>query len=159
MISVLDTEAELHALAPEWERLWRATPAATPFQSPAWLLPWWDQFGTGLPRVAVERQGGGLVGMLPLYLLDEPGGRKMLPVGAGTTDYLDPFGDPAPLLPAALARADGARQCDLIEVPPGSALHGLAPPPGWQAEWSDSEPCPVLELPANSRPASAASCA
>ena len=27
--------------------LWRRAPAATPFQSPAWLIPWWRHFGSG----------------------------------------------------------------------------------------------------------------
>lgn len=150
MIAVLETASELHALAPEWERLWRASPAATPFQSPSWLLPWWAQFGTGMPRVAVERRAGALAGLLPLYVLDEPGERKMLPIGAGTTDYLDGLGDPAPLLPAALARARADRidHCDLIEVPPGSPLLALPCPPGWHAHWHDASPCPVLSFPA-----------
>jgi CelD/BcsL family acetyltransferase involved in cellulose biosynthesis len=151
LISVIDSAAELHALAPEWDALWRRnSAAATPFQSPAWLLPWWEQFGSGMPRVGIERRGGDLLGLLPLYVLAEPGAPKLLPIGAGTTDYLDSLGDPAPLLPALLerARADGVHRCELIEVPPGSGLLGLDAPPGWRAEWSEGAPCPVLAFPA-----------
>ena len=151
VIAVLDTDAALHALAPEWEALWHRLPDRSPFTSPAWLLPWWRRFGTGQPRVATLRRGGDLAAVLPLYVLDEPGGRKLLPIGAGLSDHQDALAGPgvdlSPLLHAVLARNDGLAVCDLIEVPPGSALHGLAPPPGWTMRWGDGSPCPVLALP------------
>ncbi len=151
-IEVLDTDAALWALAPEWEALWRRVPDRSPFTSPAWLLPWWRHFGTGQPRVATLRQSGRLAAVFPLYVLDEETGRKLLPVGAGLSDYQDVLAeqglDPSPLLHAVLARADRVAVCDLIEVPPGSALHGLVPPPGWSMRWSAGSPCPVLALPA-----------
>ena len=152
-VALLDTDAALLALAPEWEALWRRVPGASPFASPAWLLPWWRHFGTGAPRVAVRRTEGRLSGVLPLYRLDEPGVRKLLPIGAGTTDHLDALLEPGvavgPLLQAALdyARADGVDVCDLIEVPPGSPLLGVAPA-GWRMHWAEGQSCPVLALPA-----------
>ena len=151
MIQVRDTDAALIALAPEWAKLWDRLPGRSPFTAPAWLLPWWRHFGTGQPRVATLRRGGRLAAVLPLYVLDEPGGRKLLPIGAGLSDYQDvlaePGVDPSPLLHAVLGRDDGLAVCDLIEVPPGSALHGLAPPPGWAMRWGGGSPCPVLALP------------
>ena len=150
MIEVLESDAALEALGPEWDALWARTPSATPFQSPRWLLPWWRQFGTGMPRVAIERRDGQLRAVLPLYVL--PGERKALPIGAGTTDYLDALGDPSALVPAVLARLrrDPVDVCDLIEMPPGSALRGLAPPdlapPDWYAESSAGSACPVLDV-------------
>lgn len=152
-IAVLDTDAGLLALAPEWEALWRRVPNASPFSAPAWLLPWWRHFGTGAPRVAIQRTAGRLSGVLPLYRLDEPGIRKLLPIGAGTTDHLDALLEPGvavgPLLQAALnqARLDGVDACDLIEVPPGSMLHDIAPV-GWRVHWATGQSCPVLTLPA-----------
>ena len=145
MIEVIDTDAGLTVLAGEWAALWSRSAGATPFQSPLWLLPWWRQFGTGLPRVAVERHAGTLMGVLPLYIL--PAERKALPIGAGTTDYLDGLGDPAALLPAVLdrLRADPVEVIDLIEVPPWSALRGRSAP-GWRACWGQGCPCPVLTL-------------
>ena len=70
-------------------------PGATPFQSPAWLMAWWKHFGTGAPRVLTARAGEGLVGVLPLYELREPGIRKLLPIGIGLSDYIDALVDPA----------------------------------------------------------------
>ncbi len=176
-VAVATSDAALRALAPEWEALWRRVPGAVPFQSPAWLLPWWDVFGTGRPVVACLRDGERLAGILPLYVLDEPagdeppgdeppgdgpagdgppghgpGGRKLLPIGVGLSDYLDallePDAAPGPLLEAALraGAAAGAAVCDLVDVPPGSLLRGLAAPPGWRASWHDGDPCPTLRI-------------
>ena len=93
-VDVITNEGALAALRPEWDALWRETPCATPFQSTAWLLSWWRQFGTGRPRVAVLRGDGRLVGLLPLYILDEGSERKLLPLGAGITDYFDALLEP-----------------------------------------------------------------
>ncbi|MGH7210427.1 MAG: hypothetical protein ACREF1_03080, partial [Acetobacteraceae bacterium] len=149
-VGLARTDAELRALLPDWDMLWRRIPEATPFQSPVWMAPWWEQFGTGRPLVATMRaDDGGLLGLLPLYVLDEPPERKLLPIGAGTTDYLDALLDPeAPpgaagrLLAAALADAAraGVNACDLVNLPPGSPLIDAPPPPGWReaARWSES---------------------
>ena len=160
---VLAADAALHALRPEWEALWRrAGGCATPFQSPAWLLPWWRAFGTGRPRAAALRGGDGrLLGLLPLYLLDEGGETKLLPIGAGVSDYLDALLDPdAPpgaagrLLAAALAASPEATSCDLLELPPGAALRDAPAPPGWRdGGVRPAAPCPVLELPPGASPA------
>jgi len=150
---IVATDAALFALQPEWDDLWRRTPEASPFQSPAWLLPWWRQFGTGLPRVAVLREHDALAGVLPLYVLDEPPARKLLPMGAGLTDYQDAL--LAPGAPADAARvlldavlrdtaADGVTACDLIDVPPDASLRRA----GLAAVWHSTDPCPVLALPA-----------
>jgi CelD/BcsL family acetyltransferase involved in cellulose biosynthesis len=160
-MTLIETDAALAALRPEWEALWRRAQAIpggpTPFQSPAWLLPWWGAFGTGMPRVAIQRGGNGeLLGLLPLYLLDEDGTRKLLPMGVGITDYADALLHPeAPpdtasaLLSTALQSAtrDGAEVCDLPDLPPGAALRNAVPPTGWREEGWAGEPCPVLTLP------------
>lgn len=155
------TDAALRALAPEWDALFGRVPDALPFQSPAWLLPWWDAFGTGRPRAASLRADDGrLIAVLPLYVLDEPPERKLLLLGAGTTDYLDMLQEPgappdAPgrLLAAALASAerDGVTACDLTSLPDGSPLCDVAPPDGWweASRWGES--CAVLTLPAAGR--------
>src|SRR5215212_11995993 len=94
-IVCIGSEAEMRDLVPAWTALWRRAPGATPFQSPAWLLAWWRHFGTGAPRVLTARAGEGLVGILPLYELREPGVCKLLPIGIGLSDYIDALVDPA----------------------------------------------------------------
>lgn len=144
------------ALRPEWEALWRSAANATPFQSPAWLLPWWSVFGTHRPMIATLRDAARLIGVLPLYVLDEPPARKLLPLGAGVSDYHDvllaPDAPPAAthwLLQAALAAADSDRvtECALLELPPHARLMTAAVPAGWKEEPGFQIPCPVLELP------------
>lgn len=145
-VEVLDSVEALRGLAPEWDALWRRA-GRSAFQSPRWLLPWWQAFGNAAPRVAVLRTGGELRGVLPAYVLAE-GEAKLLPIGAGTTDYLDVLGEGAmPMLQALLDRAtlDGVVCCDLMEVPPGSALRGAAVP-DWQGVWAEADACPVLRL-------------
>lgn len=90
--SVLTTVGEMEALEPEWEGLWAADGWATPFQSAAWLLPWWRHVGEGELLVVAVRDGvGRLVGLLPMYVYTQPAGgeRHLLLLGAGTSDYLD----------------------------------------------------------------------
>src|SRR5215211_7874113 len=71
------------ALEEEWEELHRHCPAATPFQSWAWLYSWWEHYGGDyeLRLVTVRNENGLLVGLLPLML--ERGGvlRRLLFVG------------------------------------------------------------------------------
>jgi CelD/BcsL family acetyltransferase involved in cellulose biosynthesis len=155
-VDLITSDAALAALRADWEGLWRRVPTATPFQSPAWLLPWWRQFGTGVPRVAVLHDGQALTGVLPLYVLDNRSERKLLPMGAGITDYQDallapdvPADAAGHLLRVALcqARRDGVTVCDLIDVPPDAHLHAVAIPQGWRGEWRAADACPVLRLP------------
>jgi CelD/BcsL family acetyltransferase involved in cellulose biosynthesis len=88
---LIHTTEELHAFVPQWIALWREDLHATPFQSPEWLLPWWHQFGQPDLRAATISQDHRLIGFLPFYIYREPrtGERQLLPLGVGTTDYLD----------------------------------------------------------------------
>jgi CelD/BcsL family acetyltransferase involved in cellulose biosynthesis len=100
--TIADLEA-LEALAPEWWGLWRRVPNATPFGTPAWLIPWWRHFHPGplwAVAVRVERR---LVGLAPFYLEEGPHGRRILPVGISLSDYCDVLLDPAFAQPAATA--------------------------------------------------------
>ena len=96
----LDTEVltgvrEFAALEEEWGELWAASPAATPFQSWAWLFSWWENYGGGrlsLRLVAArEGRGGALVGLAPLMVERGfgplPG--RLLFLGSGEANYLD----------------------------------------------------------------------
>jgi CelD/BcsL family acetyltransferase involved in cellulose biosynthesis len=155
-LDLITSSAKLQGLRPEWEELCRRCPAATPFQSPAWLLPWWRVFGTTEPRVMTVRQQGRLVGLLPLYILDEQPARKLLTIGAGLTDYQDLLLDPELpgetadlLLQSALSAActDGITEFTLPELPPHSTLRTAAIPAGWKELPTTTTPCPILQLP------------
>ncbi|KAA6456960.1 GNAT family N-acetyltransferase [Acidobacteria bacterium AB60] len=90
-MELLQSTRALESFEETWRLLWDEDGGATPFQSPAWLIPWWHQFGTmDLRAVVLERQGRPL-GLLPFYVYREPttGERQLLLLGAGTTDYLD----------------------------------------------------------------------
>ena len=90
-IQLLRTAAEFERLQPEWRELWSAAGFAKPFQRPEWLLPWWHHFHQPHLYVATIRQSNRLVGLLPTYVYCDvdTGERKLLLVGAGTSDYLD----------------------------------------------------------------------
>lgn len=89
--SVLKDTSELVAFRDEWVRLWSEDQHATPFQSPEWLLPWWHHFGQPDLRAVIVTQAGEVIAFLPFYVYQEPssGQRKILLIGAGTSDYLD----------------------------------------------------------------------
>ena len=153
--AILDQEDSVRALVPEWDALWLRA-GSRPFQSTAWLLPWWRAFGTGQPRVVTARLGDTLAAVLPLYVLDEGVERKLLPIGIGVTDYCDALIDPAAppdtatvLLHAALHRAERDRvtSCTLPDLPPGAALLAARGPDGWRDIALADTPCPVLVLP------------
>ena len=146
------TAEELAALAPEWARLWRLASGATPFQAPAWLLPWWRHFGQGELVVLCAVESDRLAGLLPLYLYDEPPLRKLLPVGIGNSDWLDAICLPGrerelagALLAAIAGRAERFDVCDLQPLPPTSPLLEAAAA-GLADERIALEPRPVLQL-------------
>jgi len=132
-------------LEDEWWDLWDRDPAATPFQSPAWLVPWRRHFSEGRSAVLTWRQGGRLVGLLPLF---EHEGRY-LPWGAGTSDRLDGLFDPL-IETAEISRAIAALPLplDLFQLSAHSPLLDVPAPPEWQDQRAAAEPCAVLALPA-----------
>jgi CelD/BcsL family acetyltransferase involved in cellulose biosynthesis len=99
-------------LTPAWAALWARDPEATPFASPAWMLPWWAVFGTGELRAVALGDEGRLVGLAPMYVLPRAGRRVLLPVGAGIGDHLDPLAEPDRRAEVAAAVLDVMRSAD-----------------------------------------------
>lgn len=149
------TDAEgLARLRPEWEELWRRDPAATLFQSPAWLLAWWRFFGTSDPLILTARAGGQLVGLLPLYLLRENGCRKLLPIGLGLSDYIEALLSPdAPQVGdrfmAAITAMPEWDECWLPDLVPEGALASAVAHCELAEVAVPAAPCPILDLPSN----------
>lgn len=123
---LVTSEAEFAALGPAWRRLYERCPAATPFQSHAWLHSWWRSYGRpGRLRVLLVRSGGELVAAAPLMRAYRPL-PALVPLGGAISDYTDVLidaGEPraAVALTAALARAARTALVDLGEVRPGAA--------------------------------------
>jgi CelD/BcsL family acetyltransferase involved in cellulose biosynthesis len=148
-IALVTDETGLRDIARDWDSLWLRAPAATPFQSPAWMLAWWNCFGTSRPVVALASQEGRPCGLLACYIL----GEKLLPMGAGVTDYQDvllsaraPAGTTHALLAAVLVEGHrrGARVFDFPDLPPDAALRQAPTPSGWRERTAETDCCPVL---------------
>lgn len=135
--------------------LWRRDPRATPFQSPAWLDAWWTHLGGG-ERIDLEGRdrAGQLVAALPMFVWHDNGVRRLVPVGAGQSDYLDALIDPAApgalalLWDAVVAHADRWDEVLLPDLRVDSPLLGPVPD-AWMATDEPCEICPVRALPAD----------
>ncbi|MET9829194.1 GNAT family N-acetyltransferase [Streptomyces sp. NPDC006385] len=127
-VEVCTDERVFAELAGEWERLYRACPSATPFQSHAWLHSWWLSYGRpGRLRLILVRGGGELVAAAPLMRVHRPL-PALVPIGGSITDLCDVLIDEAVAAPGAGALADAladlARTAliDFGEVRPGGAM-------------------------------------
>lgn len=138
----------LAALEAEWWDLFGRCPAATPFRSPAWLLPWWRAFAAGPLRTVAVRRGAELVALAPLYL--EEASRRLLPLGIGLSDDLDALAAPdagtdvGPAVLDALARTGGWDVLSLEELGPGAAALAWGAPAGWSDDVAPQSLCPIL---------------
>jgi CelD/BcsL family acetyltransferase involved in cellulose biosynthesis len=64
---VVEDQAGLEVLAPEWARLAATQPQPSHFASPAWTGTWWAHFGAGRRlRLVGARRAGALVALAPL---------------------------------------------------------------------------------------------
>jgi CelD/BcsL family acetyltransferase involved in cellulose biosynthesis len=143
---IIRTTEQLEALEPEWLELWRRAPDATPFQSPAWLLPWWRQFGSHQLSMITLRENGRLSGAAPLYVLREDDESLGMLLGTGTSDYLDVLttGDVSPIVDE-MVRLD-CRMWDLQQLRPSSPLLQFVAPDGWSDSVTDQDRCPILSI-------------
>jgi CelD/BcsL family acetyltransferase involved in cellulose biosynthesis len=119
-------------LQPDWWRLFRSASAPTPFQSPAWLLPWCRHLGRGEPIAILIRDGAELVGLASFSIAEEEGARVLRPLGAGVTDICDALlaGGRERAGAEALVRALGELpawdRCDWAGLPQDSPLIAAA---------------------------------
>jgi CelD/BcsL family acetyltransferase involved in cellulose biosynthesis len=140
---------ELEPMAPAWRALWKRSPAATVFQSPDWLIPWWRHFAPGrLMCIALWRDKD-LVGLSPLYL--EDGSQCLLPVGISLSDYLDVLiaekSEVAVRLAmqAGIVRAFGCTGICFPDVAPNAAILSLTVS-GFRLDKVAGQPVPELAL-------------
>ncbi len=149
---MLTTVAELERLVPEWQVLWSRAPRPSPFTSPAWLLAWWRHRGGGPLRVLTLRLGTRLIGVLPMFLHDDRGTRRLLPLGISVSDMFDMPVEKgceqaalAGLREALSSTAHEWTRCEFHEVPADSVLHQLG------AATTVQSVSPVLDLEAFAR--------
>ncbi|PBB66003.1 glycosyl transferase [Mesorhizobium sp. WSM4312] len=148
---IIDDPAQFETLAPHWWKLWEQSSSATPFQSPAWLVPWWRTFAPGgLAMVAVWR-GGDLMALAPLYLEHGIDGSKLLPVGISLSDYLDILcvpGTEAPVLAAVVDKILSVEwsQWILSDLPEGGVGFAITHPDLKAGRPVAHSACPVLAL-------------
>ena len=145
------TADALERIRPEWAALWARCPAATPFQSPEWLIPWWRHVGQGELWTLVVRSSGRLVGLVPLYIYSGSSVREVFPIGIATTDYLDALFEPgwesrgmAAVLPTCTRSGPGGTCATCSGCAPDRPCWRRRHPPGG-APPSTKRTCPVLE--------------
>jgi CelD/BcsL family acetyltransferase involved in cellulose biosynthesis len=152
--TVRDVE-RLAAVEDAWWDLAARAAAATPFQTPAWLLPWWRHLGRGALAAVVVRGGGRLLGLAPLVVEGDEAPRLRW-LGAGVSDYLTALvdGERAAEVAPALARGFGALLDEvggaaLENVPDGDPLFAALEhlPPRWAWRRSVDACCLVAPLP------------
>jgi CelD/BcsL family acetyltransferase involved in cellulose biosynthesis len=144
----LDTVEDLQHLSTAWRGLWQRAPAATVFQSPDWLIPWWRHFAPGQLLCIALWRGDELVACAPLYR--EAGSGRLLPLGISLSDYLDVLiadggGQSArQALQAELGRVD-CREICFPAVAPDAAVFTIAPE-DFAIDRSPAEVAPELAL-------------
>lgn len=150
-VAEITTFEEMEGLRPEWSRLWEQCPWATPFQSPDWLLPWWEHLGRGDLWAIAVRKDRELIGLAPLYVWN---GRALF-LGTGISDYLDIIISPerglhetASLFFRHISESRGIwKTCDLQEIRAESPLINAEKPHGISCSTDPLGICPVLVLP------------
>jgi len=107
---LLDNIDALHSIESQWSALYEACPYAAPFQHPAWILPWWNAFGSGKVFTFAVWDGRRLLALLPAFLHEWEGQRQITLLGNGISDRLGPLAVPGhaeaamPAILEALAR-------------------------------------------------------
>lgn len=137
-VAEITTAPELEDLERPWQDLWAKCAYATPFQSPAWLIPWWNSFRPGNLTTLAFYEDERLIGLAPMFLLD--GTVRLL--GAGNSDYLDILSEPQCVRPIlrVLANYLSNREYDFMDLPSWSPLLTMNGPA------SECSVCPVLRL-------------
>jgi CelD/BcsL family acetyltransferase involved in cellulose biosynthesis len=147
---------QLETLRAQWESLWQVSEQATPFQSPAWLLPWWRHLGEGDLRFLTLWHEADLCAIAPFYIYTEPATRrrKLLLLGSGNSDYLDLLLRPefeASALQCISSWLESTRSdwdvAEFLQLRPESPLLRLPRSDRINGEMTMHQVCPALPLP------------
>lgn len=130
-----------------WWDLWRRDVRATPFQSPAWLIPWHRAFAPGPLHIVALWRGERLAALAPFYI--ETKTRRLLPIGISLSDNLDILAEDANAARALVTRVLEETPCPHMEIenlPSQAHARALAEIEGWTCREAQNEVCPFLTL-------------
>ena len=146
-IALLDADG-LARIEAEWAELWHRC-RASPFQHPAWLLPWARRYAPGRTFAAALRLDGRLDGLAPAFVWQG----ALLLAGTGPSDRGDwllapAAGEQAGALLAGMAdlRPGGVDHMDLRQLSPASWLAAAPAPEGWVEHSCEDQACLVAPL-------------
>ncbi len=165
-LTILKTLPEIEALKDEWNQLLTHSASDVPFLRNEFLSQWFRTLGGGewaggeLYVAAARGEDGGLVGVAPLFLTQNPEGQTVLMFlgSIEISDYLDLIvrpEDAASFLDALLDHLDGPEAppwqvLDLYNLLDGSptleALAAAAQQRGWAYTQEQLQPCPYIPL-------------
>lgn len=139
----------------EWQTLFAASPAATPFMAPSWARAWWTHWGAGMhPLTIATREGEQLVGLATLALMRRGPLRILTTVGMEPGDYWDLLALPgrsaevAELVAAELARRRGTWDALILRgLPPDSSFPRALTEAGLNVIRRSPLAAPAIELP------------
>jgi CelD/BcsL family acetyltransferase involved in cellulose biosynthesis len=94
-LEIIRSHEAFAACEEAWWQLAARASAATPFQTPGWLLAWWRHLGEGQLAAIAVRDGERLLALAPLAVVGRGAERRLVWVGAGISDYLTVLVDDA----------------------------------------------------------------
>jgi CelD/BcsL family acetyltransferase involved in cellulose biosynthesis len=151
---IIDYQSELERIEPLWRDLLASDPLATPFQSPDWLLPWWNSFGSGTLFTVAVFDETLLVGLAPMFLHTWQGRRQVTLIGNGLSDRLKMLTRPGyeslviqEILAASFEHRRCWDLCDFQDLGPDDPLPCQALPSGIHGHSEDLYPCYAIPLP------------
>jgi CelD/BcsL family acetyltransferase involved in cellulose biosynthesis/glycosyltransferase involved in cell wall biosynthesis len=143
---VLRSTGAVRELEQEYALLFQECPSATPFSSPAWILPWSQHLGSGEVTTVVVRRNGVLAGIAPLAISE---GRLQF-LGAGESDYMDLLAiDHSTAAALWESILEVAREVDVLELRElrEDSIAISTMPENLRIGLEDGCVCPVIELP------------
>ncbi|MBV9873102.1 MAG: GNAT family N-acetyltransferase [Verrucomicrobia bacterium] len=152
-LSIAINLEDLLSIEGQWQELWLDSPCGTPFQSPAWLIPFVRIFSPAEIRVLLIWRKDQLVGLFPFWIERGFGPFTIKILGHGISDYLDALGREAewhnlpPLIEAWLNQELGSEGSVEFGQLKQNALLASVPRAGiFEEETSWGEVCPVVPL-------------
>ena len=146
MTIIRDLDA-LERIRDAWWDLWRRDARATPFQSPAWLIPWQRAFAPGPLHVVALWRNEQLAALAPFYV--ETQTQRLLPVGISLSDNLDLLAedhDAAQALVSHLLEDAPCARVEIENLPMQAHARELTDIEGWTHREEPNEVCPFLPL-------------